>query len=236
MLGLRPHHEPGNVLHEQQWRLVSIACFDKVGDLFSRFGIDNSAKSWRTTGRIAKHSTRIGYYPYLHPADASMAGDDLARVVCLKLIEVTIVDNAVQQIAHVVRLPVICRNYFVDLLRWSAGIRNRRISAHVPQTARLLTWQFSDELSYLGNRVFIIPDAIMRDTGHLIVGSSAAQSLVINRLSGGAFHQVRAAQAHERCSLDHDDHVRERRQVRATCDTRSHYRGDLRHLQIATHD
>src|ERR1043166_1507826 len=99
MLGLRPNHETGNVLHEQQRRPMSIACFDKVGDLFSRFGVDNAAKAWRTTSRIAEHSTRIGDYADLHPSDAGMASDDLARIFRLKFIQVTPVDNAVQQIA-----------------------------------------------------------------------------------------------------------------------------------------
>ena len=45
----------------------------------------------------------------------------------------------------------------------------------------------------------------MGHAGNLIVGARSAQSFVVDCLSGGAFHEVRAAQAHERCALDHHE-------------------------------
>ena len=76
----------------------------------------------------------------------------------------------------------------------------------------------------------------MRYAGNLVVRARAAKSFVIDCLAGGALHEVRAAQTHERSAVDHDDDVRQRRKISATRDARTHHRGNLRHLQIAAHD
>ena len=76
----------------------------------------------------------------------------------------------------------------------------------------------------------------MRNSRQLVMRPRAAQSFIIDRLAGRAFDQVRAAQSHERSAFDHDDDVRERRQVRAAGDARPHHRGNLRDFQIAPHD
>ncbi len=76
----------------------------------------------------------------------------------------------------------------------------------------------------------------MRDAGKFVVRASAAESFVVDRLTRRAFHQVRAAQTHERRALNHHDHVRERGQICAAGDARPHHRRDLRNLQIPPHD
>ena len=76
----------------------------------------------------------------------------------------------------------------------------------------------------------------MRDAGEFVVRARAAESFVVDRLAGRAFHQVRAAESHERRALDHHDHVGQRGQVCAAGDARPHHRRDLRNLQIAPHD
>lgn len=76
----------------------------------------------------------------------------------------------------------------------------------------------------------------MGHRAHRGVGSGSAQRLGVHGLAGGALHEVRAAQTHERRARDHEDHVRERGQVRAARDARAHDGGDLRHVQVAAHD
>src|SRR5436305_14923696 len=76
----------------------------------------------------------------------------------------------------------------------------------------------------------------MRYAGNLVVSARPTKSLVIDCLTGCALHEVRAAQAHERSAVDHDDDVRQRREISATRDAWTHHRGNLRHLQITAHD
>src|ERR1044072_2613669 len=90
--------------------------------------------------------------------------------------------------------------------------------------------QFGHKLPNLLNTCLIVDYPVMSNTGDFVVSASAAKSFVINRLSGRAFHEVSAAESHERRALDHDDHVRECRQVCAAGDAWSHYGRNLRHL------
>src|SRR5207237_4603368 len=103
---------------------------DDVGNLLSRFGIDDSAKFWGTARRIAKHTARIGNHADLDSANTRVAGDDLFRIVHLKLIEMSFIEETVQNVPHVVWLTMILGKDFVALLRGSAGSRiaGRRVS------------------------------------------------------------------------------------------------------------
>src|SRR6266568_4584747 len=115
MLGLRADHEPGNVLNKEQRRLMSVTSLDEVSHLLSRLGIDDSPKSRRAAGRIAKHAARIRNHADLNPANARMAGDDLFRIIGLKLVKMTLIEQAIQNVAHVIRLAMIFGNNFIDL-------------------------------------------------------------------------------------------------------------------------
>ena len=75
----------------------------------------------------------------------------------------------------------------------------------------------------------------MSDSGQLIVRARSTQSLVIDRLAGGSFHQIRAAQSHKRGTINHHDNIGERRQICAPGNARPHHRGYLRNLQVAPH-
>src|SRR6266705_1745966 len=117
MLGLRANHEPGNVLDKEQRCLMTVTSLDEVSHLLSRLGIDDSTKSRRPTGRIAKHAACIGNHADLNSANARVAGANLLRIVRLKLVKVSLIKQAVQNVAHVIRLAMIFGNNFVDLFR-----------------------------------------------------------------------------------------------------------------------
>src|SRR6266705_482115 len=117
MLGLRTDHETGDILDKEQRCVVTVTSLDEVSHLLSRLGIDDSTKSRRATCRIAKHAARIRNHADLNPANGRMAGNDLFRIVGLKLVKMTLIKQAVQNVAHVIRLAMIFGNNFVDLFR-----------------------------------------------------------------------------------------------------------------------
>ena len=44
-----------------------------------------------------------------------MAGDDLFRIVGLKLVKMTLIEKEIQNVAHVIRLAMIFGNNLIDL-------------------------------------------------------------------------------------------------------------------------
>ena len=95
---------------------MPVAGVDEVRNLFCRFGIDDTAKFWRTARRVAKHAARVRNHAHLDTSYARVSGDDLFSIVRLKLVQMSVVEHAIQQLAHVVRLAMIFRNNFVKLL------------------------------------------------------------------------------------------------------------------------
>ena len=63
----------------------------------------------------------------------------------------------------------------------------------------------------------------------------ATERFVIDGPSCCTFYEVRTAQPHERCALDHQDDVAQCREICPTRNAHSHDRGDLWNLQIMTH-
>src|SRR2546423_13126482 len=109
---------------------------------------------------------------------------------------------------------MIFRKNFVDFIGWSAGIlvpTSRGSQACSLRIGRQLRHKLPDP----DNRFLVIPDTIMGHAGNLIMRARAAERLVIDRLSGGTFNEISAAQSHERGAFDHDDDVRESGQISA---------------------
>ncbi len=62
-----------------------------------------------------------------------------------------------------------------------------------------------------------------------------AERFAVDRLAGRSLDEVRSAETHERRVLDHQDHVRQRGQVCAAGDARTHDSRNLRDLQKMAH-
>src|SRR5438132_6373814 len=186
MFCFRTNHESGNILNENEWRAMSIASVDEISDFLCRFGVNDAAKLRRAAGGIAKHPSRVCNYAHLDSAHTRMAGDNLFRVIGLKLVQVSFVQQTIQKLAHVVRLAMIFRNYFRNPFRLSARIRSARIrrSARIlaggPQASSLpIHWQLPNKLSYFRNRLFIILNSIMGHSRKLIMRPRPAECSVI---------------------------------------------------------
>src|SRR5258707_15449659 len=89
---------------------------NEVSDLLSRFGIDDPAKFWRAARGIAKHAAVVGDHSDLYATYAGVPGDDLFCIVRLKLIQMSLVEHTIQNLAHAVRLSMILRNDVVEFL------------------------------------------------------------------------------------------------------------------------
>ena len=76
----------------------------------------------------------------------------------------------------------------------------------------------------------------MRHAAYLGVRGRAPQRLRINDLSCCTLYEVRAAESHERCAFDHENHIGERGKICSACYALTHHCGDLWNVQIAPHD
>src|SRR5260370_41841387 len=156
MLPLCHDNKSGNFLNKDKRRPRSIEGRAESRDLFCRFGLDDPAKFWRATSRIAKHAAVVRYHSDLDPADPRVPGDDFFRVVRLKFVQMSIVQQTIQKLAYVVRLTMIFGNNFVEFFfgsfwfNWSAGI-----SAGASQASSLrIHRQLRNKLSYLCDGLF----------------------------------------------------------------------------------
>src|SRR6266568_9078488 len=222
MLGLRADHETGDILDKEQRCVMTVTSLDEVSHLLSRLGIDDSTKSRRATCRIAKHAARIRNHANLNPANARMTGDNLFRIVRLKLVKMTLIKQAFQNVAHVIGLAMIFRNYFVDLFGGSSSVRSAPILAGGSQASSRHR-QLRHKLPDLRNRLFVILHSIMRNARNFTMRARAAERFIVNCLAGCSFDQVSSAQSHERGAFDHDDDVRKRRQISTAGDAWTHY-------------
>src|SRR5215213_1593215 len=100
---------------------MSIAGLDKIRNLLSRFCIDDSTEAWRLAARHANHSSMVRNHSDLNSANSSVARNHLFRIVSLKLVEMAIVEQTLEQLSHVIRLPVIFGNDFVEFFGRSCG-------------------------------------------------------------------------------------------------------------------
>jgi hypothetical protein len=62
------------------------------------------------------------------------------------------------------------------------------------------------------------------------------ERLTVDCLAGGTLHEIRPTESHERAALHHEDHVAQRREIRATRDALAHHGRDLRDPQIPSHE
>ena len=132
---------------------------------------------------------------------------------------------------HVVRHAMVGGQQVVQRL---AG--RRVVGRDRSPTSPLAPASMRDELAQLREARVVVVRRVVRDAAHLRVRHRAAERLAVDHLAGGALHEVRPAEPHERRAFDHDDQVGERRQIRAAGDARPHHRGDLRNAQISPHD
>ncbi len=204
---------------------------DEVGHLAGALRVHDPAEARPPALGILDHPSRVGDHAHGGPAEEARPADHLAGVIGLELIEVVAVEDRLEQLSCLVRLAMIRREDSVEI--------RRRPAWRLDRLRRCRLWrgrQLGHEPAELGHARLVVLHPVVRDAAHLGVDARTAQLLGADRLSRGTLHQVRPAEAHERGALHHEDHVGERREIRAPGDARSHDRRELRHPQIAAHD
>jgi len=142
----------------------------------------------------------------------------------LELVEVGVVDDAGDHLAHVVGMARIARHDAVDLARIVAR-RGGRAQVH---GHRLDAIEPRHGLARQLQRMTVVAGVVVGDARGAAVDIGAAQVLGADDLAGGGAYQRRTAEKN-RALLAHDDgFIRHRRQIGAAGGAGTHHHGDLR--------
>src|SRR5262249_53629198 len=128
-------------------------------------------------------------------ANAHVAANDLLRQPRLEFVDGAVVDERVDDLVHVVRHAMVGWQYVVQVLGVRFTVRHG--------ANRTLYGQHRDELAELRQTGTVVVDRIVRDAARLGMCRRAAECFCIDRLTGGALHEVRTAEFYEGGSLDH---------------------------------
>ena len=100
----------------------------------------------------------------------------------------------------------------------------------------MLFRQSSHQIPNLPQALGVILHRVVCHAAHLGVRDRPTERLRIDGLSRRPLHEVRPREPHERSSLHHEDHVRERGQIGPAGHALTHDGGDLRDPQIPPHE
>ncbi len=158
------------------------------------------------------------------PFDVREAAHERRAVARLELREVRAVDDARDDLVHVVRLARVRRDDPVDLVRVARG---RARLAHRPRVVRPAV-EVVDDLAHDAERVLVVDGVVVGDAADARVHVRAAELFGRDDLAGGRLHERRTAQEDRALVFDDDRLVGHRGHVRAAGGARAHHRGDLR--------
>ena len=172
---------------------MTVEVLEEVCDLFGGFRVDDPAEARRGV-LAAVHAARVRDHADRHPLQPSGETDHLRCEVGLELVLPPRVEDASQDLAHVVRLAMVAGKNVVG----SAGSRPGTAVQSSPAAggAYRLTDQVPDPL----DARLVVGNTVVSDAGDLRVDARTPQLLGIDDLSGRALHEVGSAQPHERRS------------------------------------
>src|SRR5262249_46306335 len=153
-----------------------VAVLYKVGGLFSRFRINNSAKSRRSARFTFRHATTIGDNADKNAADPSRTADHLLSKIGLEFIEIASIKNGVEHGTHVVGSAVVFWENGVKLLavgRWPLAVDHGNLW-------RLLNGKFRNEISNFFKTLLIVLCSIMGDARDGVMCHCSAECFVVD--------------------------------------------------------
>ena len=209
VLVLAPDHEAGDVLQEQERDAALRAQLDEVRALLRRLREQDAV--------VGDDADRIA-------VDAREARDERRAVARLELVQRRRVDDARDDLAHVVRLARVVGDDAVDLLR----VVERRLRRLHVDADRLHAVQVRDDAPREVQRVRVVLGQVVGHAGDPRVHVAAAQLLGGHDLADRRLHERRAAEEDRRLVLHDDRLVRHRGHVGAARRARAHDDGDLR--------
>ncbi len=225
-LGLRSHHEAGNVLQVDQRMAEALAGLHEVRHFARRFRIDDAADPGAALRLQETAPIRDDRHRMSRKAGAR--AEHFRGVIGLKLGVIGAVENAEDHFFDVVGEAVVGREYAVEV----GGVPQGR---NTGREARA-TGQLAEALADARQAIGVVLGHVVRHATDGGVHLGSTQGLRLDHLSGGSLHQVRPSEAHETGSLHHNDDVAERREVGSARDAGAHHGGDLRDAQLPPHD
>src|SRR5205814_3410247 len=160
-------------------------------------------------------------------ADPREAAHQGRAIELLELVELAAVDDAGDDVAHVVGPAHVIRDDAVDLL----GRVERLLRLGERQRYRLHRIEIAGNAARDAERVAVIERVMIGDAGDAAVDVGAAKLLGGDDLAGGRLHQWRAAKKDRALAFDDDALVRHRRHISAARGARSHDDRDLWHAE-----
>ena len=206
---LSPDHEAGDVLQKDQRDLALAAQFDEVRAL---------------VGRLGEQDALVGDDAHRHALDMREAADQRGAVAGLELVKHAVVNDAGDDLAHVVGLAGIGRYHAVQLFDRIPG----RLGRLQQQRLRLDAVQSSDGLPGQRQRVQIVLGQVVGNARQAGVHIATAQVLGADHFASGRLDQRRAAEKDRALVLDDDGLIAHRRHISAACGARAHHDRDLR--------
>ncbi|MNS72635.1 hypothetical protein D3C72_1060540 [compost metagenome] len=150
--------------------------------------------------RLRKQDAVVGDDAHRVAPDPREAADQRGAVARLEFVEFRAIDEAGDDLAHVVGLARVGGDHAVQFL---GGIQRRRRLVQA-DLVRLAPVQVLDDVARQGQRVVVVLGEVVGHAGQPGVNVRAAQVLGADFLAGGGLHQRRAAQEDGALVLDDD--------------------------------
>src|SRR5690606_25426860 len=166
-----------------------VAVHDETGRFVCGIRVDHAAKLHLSLSAL-HYFTLVGHNTYSPAFHTAEAADDALPVACLILLEIRIIYQPADDLAHLVRLFAGGGQYTIDFLFFQSRARSLYpVKARIFRFAQLV----HDPADGLQAR-FVIRLLVIRYARYLTVGGCAAQRFVIYRFTYGRFDQVRSCQ------------------------------------------
>ena len=203
------HHEPGDVLQENERHVTLAAELDEVRAFECRFREQNAV---------------AGDDPDELPFDARVAAHQRLAVARPEFVELAGVDDARNDLANVEGRASALRHDTVELGRIVDGG-----TAGVARGGRSAAVEVGHDAAHARQCVVIVIGEVVGDAGHACMHIGAAEIFSADLFARRRSDQRRSREKDRALVADDDGLVGHRRHVRAAGGARAHHAGDLRH-------
>ena len=219
---LVPGRKPGDVDERQQGDVEGVARAHEACGL--RRGVD--VEHARELRRLVADD------PDREAVQAGEAADDVLGMVLVHLEELAVVDDQLDDVAHVVGLVRVLGHDLVELGVHPLGVVRR---LHARRRLQVVLREEADQVPAVLQAGLLILRCEVRNPRLRVVRHRAAELLEADLLAGDGLDHVGTRDEHVRGLLHHEDEVRYRGRVNGSSRARPHDQADLRDHSGAPH-
>ena len=214
---LRDAGQESRHVHERdEWNVERVAGPDESRGLDGRVDVERA----REHGRLLRHHADRS------SAEPRKPDDDVCRPRRLDLEELAVVDDAPQDVVHVIRLRRLVGHDGIEL-RVHAIARVARLPRR--RIGEVVLRQVSEQSPNGIHRLGLVACREMRHAAASGMDAGAAERLRVDDLVRHRAHDVRPGDEHVARPLDHDREVRHRGRIDRAAGARPEDHRDLRH-------